>query len=60
MVRRGSKSASHHEPAEAGRADEEELGADGGDNEGYALQTIVDAIAALESYGDIRQFTALL
>ena len=25
-----------------------------------AIQAIVDAIAALESYGDIRQFTALL
>ncbi len=25
-----------------------------------AIQAIVDAIAALESYGDIRQFTALM
>ena len=25
-----------------------------------AIQAIADAIAALESYGDIRQFTALL
>jgi len=25
-----------------------------------AIQAIVEAIAALESYGDIRQFTALL